>query len=64
MTYTNGRLRVAGIGGTLWEGSTLAPLVVAIPKVWKHADGEGEITDENYAAWLGQLGRLVVKTVA
>jgi hypothetical protein len=64
MTYTNGRLRVAGIGGTLREGSTLASLVVVTPKAWKHADGEEEITDENYAAQLGQLGRLVVKTVA
>jgi FMN reductase len=40
---------------------TVAPLMVAIPRVWKHADGEGEITDENYGARLEKLGRLVVK---
>ena len=41
---------------------TVAPLMVAIPRVSKHADGGGEITDENYGARLEKLGRLVVKT--
>lgn len=40
---------------------TVAPLVVAIPKAWRHADG-GEMTDGDYAARLEKLGRLVVRT--
>ena len=41
----------------------VAPLVVAIPKTWRHSD-DGEITDENYAARLEKLAQLVVKTAA
>ena len=39
-----------------------APLVVAIPQVWRRADENGDITDERYAARLDGLGRLVVET--
>ena len=42
---------------------TVAPLVVAIPKVWQHAEG-GEVTDGDYAARLEKLGRLVVRMAA
>src|SRR5215203_506238 len=39
-----------------------APLVVAIPQAWRHADENGDITDERYAGRLDNLGRLVVET--
>jgi FMN reductase len=39
-----------------------APLVVAIPQAWRHADENGDITDERHAARLEELGRLVVET--
>jgi len=38
-----------------------APLVVAIPQAWRHADENGDITDERYAGRLDKLGRLVVE---
>jgi hypothetical protein len=41
----------------------VAPLVVAIPKIWRHSD-DGEITDKDYAAGLEKLGRLVAQTAA
>ena len=41
---------------------TTAPLVVAIPQAWRHADENSEITDERYAGRLDNLGRLVVET--
>lgn len=41
----------------------VAPLVVAIPKIWRHSD-DGEITDKNYASRLEKLGGLVVQMVA
>ena len=41
---------------------TAAPLVVAIPQAWRHADEKnGEITDERYRGRLDALGRLVVE---
>src|SRR5215203_6068048 len=39
-----------------------APLVVAISQAWRHADENGDITDERYAGRLDNLGRLVVET--
>ena len=38
----------------------VAPLMVPIPKSWSVSDGEGNITDENYAGRLAGLGKLVV----
>lgn len=38
----------------------VAPLMVQIPKTWSVSDGDGNITDENYAGRLSNLGRLVV----
>jgi hypothetical protein len=40
---------------------TVAPLTVAIPQVWKHTDGDGNVTDEGYGSRLDKLGRLVVE---
>ena len=37
----------------------VAPLMVTIPKSWQRSE-DGEITDDTYAARLGQLGALVV----
>lgn len=39
----------------------VAPLMVAIPRTWKHSDANGEITDDAHAARLDDLGRLVVE---
>lgn len=36
---------------------TVAPLTVAIPQVWKRADGDGDVTDEGYGERLDKLGR-------
>ena len=43
---------------------TVAPLTVAIPQVWKRADGDGDVTDEGYGERLDKLGRLVVELAA
>lgn len=39
----------------------VAPLMVAIPRAWKHADGDGGITDDASGERLDKLGRLVVE---
>ena len=39
---------------------TVAPLMVAVPRAWKHSDGDGNITDDGYGERLESLGRLVV----
>ena len=39
---------------------TVAPLMVAVPRAWKHSDGDGSITDDGYDGRLESLGRLVV----
>ena len=38
----------------------VAPLMVPILKAWSISDGDGNITDENYAGRLASLGKLVV----
>ena len=40
---------------------TVAPLTVAVPQVWKQANGDGDITDEDYGQRLDKLGHLVVE---
>ncbi len=40
---------------------TVAPLTVAVPQVWKRANEDGDIIDENYGGRLDKLGRLVVE---
>ncbi len=39
----------------------VAPSMVTIPRARRHADGEGNITDEGYGGRLDRLGRLVVE---
>ncbi len=41
--------------------STVAPLTVAIPRVRKRTDGDGNVIDEGYRSRLDKLGRLVVE---
>ncbi len=43
---------------------TVAPLKVAVPQAWTHADEAGDITDEGYGGRLDKLGRLVVDVAA
>lgn len=38
----------------------VAPLTVGVARAWRHADAEGDITDENYGRRLDSLGGLVV----
>jgi len=40
----------------------VAPLTVAVPKVWQKADAGGNVTDGQYAERLDALGRLVAQT--
>lgn len=40
----------------------VAPLTVAVPKVWQKANAEGNVTDGQYAERLDALGRLVAQT--
>lgn len=42
--------------------AVVAPLTVAVPKVWQRADEAGNITDEQYGERLDALGRLVAET--
>ena len=42
----------------------VAPSLVTIPRARRHADGEGNITDESYGGRLDRLGRLVVEMAA
>jgi FMN reductase len=44
--------------------STVAPLTVVVPQAWKRANGDGDITDEDYGQGLDKLGRLVVEMTA
>lgn len=39
----------------------VAPLMVAIPRMWKHSGADGEITDDAHGARLDGLGQLVVE---
>lgn len=39
----------------------VAPLMVAVPRAWRHADASGEITDDFLAGRLDGLGRLVAE---
>lgn len=39
----------------------VAPLMVAVPKVWQRSDDEGHITDDTYEERLDNLGRMVVE---
>lgn len=39
----------------------VAPLMVAIPRTWKHSGADGEITDDAHGARLDGLGQLVVE---
>jgi FMN reductase len=41
----------------------VAPSMVTIPRARRHADGEGNITDEGHGGRLERLGRLVVQMV-
>jgi FMN reductase len=43
---------------------TVAPLTVVVPQAWKRANGDGDITDEDYGQGLDKLGRLVVEMTA